>query len=215
MDGKKVNTILQKLKVKYPDAKPELVFGNPYQLLVAVILSAQCTDKRVNTVTPILFDRYPDVESLAKADLSEVEEIIRPCGFYHNKAISLIEASRSIVDKFDGRVPNNLEDLRSLRGVGRKTANVVYSVAFGGQAIAVDTHVFRVSNRIGIARSSDVLKTELQLMESIPITEWSHAHHLLIFHGRYTCKALKPMCSDCPINDNCDYYISLNGGLNE
>ena len=201
-----VNKILQALGTAYPDARPELAFGNPYQLIVAVILSAQCTDKRVNSVTPALFLKYPTPEALATADQAELEEIIKPCGFFRNKATNLIAMARRVTADFGGEIPSTLAELNTLAGVGRKTANVVYSVAFNGNAIAVDTHVFRVANRIGLAQSADVLGTEKDLMRAIPEKEWSHAHHLLIFHGRRVCKARRPLCNECNIKDLCKTY---------
>ena len=160
--------ILQELERLYPDARPALHFANPYQLLVAVILSAQCTDVKVNMVTPALFAAYPDAHALAQADPLDVEPLIKTCGLYHNKAKNLVATARALVENYGGEVPADHEKLTQLPGVGRKTANVVMSCAFGADAIAVDTHVFRVSNRLGLADANDVLKTEQQLMEHIP-----------------------------------------------
>ncbi len=198
--------ILQTLAKDFPNPKSELHFYSPFELLVAVILSAQCTDKRVNTVTPDLFRVANTPEKMAVLPLSQLEELIRPCGFYHNKAKFLIAASRDIVTRFNGQVPNNLEDLRTLQGVGRKTANVVYAVAFGGQAIAVDTHVFRVSNRLGIVQASNVLETEKQLMQAIPQELWADSHHYILLHGRYVCKAQRPLCDKCSVKVYCKKY---------
>ena len=198
--------ILRILKSEIASPKSELVFDNPYQLLCAVILSAQCTDKRVNQITPALFQYAPDVFAMASADVKKVEEIIHSCGFYHNKAKFLVQSAKDIVQRFDGVVPNNLIDLQSLQGVGRKTANVVYAVGFGGQAIAVDTHVFRVSNRLGLASSNNVLQTEKQLMEAIPKEMWTDAHHYILLHGRYVCKSQNPKCSVCSISHLCKYF---------
>lgn len=209
MKKDKALKILNILEDIYPLAKAQLNFSTPFELLVAVILSAQCTDKRVNVVTKELFKLYNTPQSLSEIDQAELEKIIFSCGFYHNKAKHIISASKSIMLNFSGHVPDNLEDLRSLDGVGRKTANVVYSVAFGKDAIAVDTHVFRVSNRVGLADSKNVLNTELQLMENIPKNIWSKSHHLLIFHGRNICKA-RPLCNDCLINYYCDYFNILS-----
>ena len=169
--------ILDTLAKDFPNAKSELNFHSPFQLLVAVILSAQCTDKRVNLVTPRLFEVAPDVKTLAQLPQEKIEEIIHSCGFYHSKATYLKQMSQDIVNRFGGEVPNNIDDLRTLAGVGRKTANVVYAVGFGGQAIAVDTHVFRVSNRLGIANAKNVLDTEKQLMQAIPREQWADSHH--------------------------------------
>lgn len=199
----KAKKIVEILGGIFPD-KPKLKYSNAFELLVAVILSAQCTDERVNKITEVLFKSYGTAEKLAKAKPCDVEKIIFSCGLYKNKAQFLISASKDIVEKFNGQVPSTLEDLRSLSGVGRKTANVVYSVAFGGNAIAVDTHVFRVSNRIGLAREKDVYKTELALMNILDEQDWSKSHHYLIYLGRTFCKAQSPNCKDCPINDICE-----------
>lgn len=206
MDRQQVKSILDQLEADYPDAKPALHFGSPFELLVAVILSAQCTDKRVNEVTKDLFRVANTPEQFASMDREALEKLIYPCGFYRNKAKHIIEASRSIVEDFGGNVPDTLEDLQRLAGVGRKTANVVYAVAFHGDAIAVDTHVFRVGNRVGLADAKDVLHTELQLMEKIPKERWSVAHHLLIYHGRNVCKSQKPNCAECHIAHLCRYH---------
>ena len=195
--------IIQELKKLFPDAKCELSFTNPYTLLVSVILSAQCTDKRVNQVTPELFKKYPTVYDLAKANQSDVEMIIKSCGFYNNKAKNIIACSKQIVDNYNGEVPTKLEDLIGLSGVGRKTANVVLSTAFNIPATAVDTHVFRVSNRIGIVSASNVDECEKQLMQSFPKEEWLNLHQCLVLFGRYICKAQKPSCENCVFSDIC------------
>lgn len=197
--------ILAELERLYPDAKPALHFQNPYQLLVAVILSAQCTDVKVNAVTPALFAAYPDAHALAKADPLDVEGYIRTCGLYHNKARNLVATANALVNQYGGEVPADHEKLTQLPGVGRKTANVVMSCAFGADAIAVDTHVFRVSNRLGLADANDVLKTEQQLMQNIPKNKWSLAHHWIIFHGRRVCAARKPDCENCTLRTWCEY----------
>ena len=198
--------ILAELERLYPDARPALHFQNPYQLLVAVILSAQCTDVKVNMVTPALFERYPDAAARAGAALEDVEALIKTCGLYHNKAKNLIATARALVENYAGEVPADHEKLTQLPGVGRKTANVVMSCAFGADAIAVDTHVFRVSNRLGLADAKDVLKTEQQLMVNIPRSKWSLAHHWIIFHGRRVCAARKPDCAACTLSAWCEYY---------
>ncbi len=198
--------ILDTLAKDFPNAKSELDFNSPFQLLVAVILSAQCTDKRVNLVTPRLFEVAPDAKTLAQLPQEQIEEIIHSCGFYHSKATYLKQMSQDIVNRFGGEVPNNIDDLRTLAGVGRKTANVVYAVGFGGQAIAVDTHVFRVSNRLGIANAKNVLDTEKQLMQAIPREQWADSHHYLLLHGRYVCKAQNPQCQRCSVKDFCKHY---------
>ena len=197
--------ILAELEALYPEAKPALHFANPYQLLVAVILSAQCTDVKVNMVTPALFAAYPDPAALAAAAPEDVEPYIKTCGLYHNKAKNLVETGRALVERFGGEVPADHEALTTLPGVGRKTANVVMSCAFGADAIAVDTHVFRVTNRRGLADAADVVKTEEQLMVNIPQDKWSRAHHWLIYHGRRVCAARKPACETCTLNALCEY----------
>lgn len=199
--------VLEALAAQHPDAKPELVFMDPYQLLIATVLSAQCTDKQVNKVTPALFKAYPDPEAMAKAEPEDVEPYIRSCGFFRTKAQNIVLACRRIRDEFGGSVPSDRESLESLPGVGRKTANVVLSNAFGVPAIAVDTHVFRVSNRIGLAHASTVEETERQLMQNIPRDKWSIAHHWLIFHGRRVCRARNPLCSECGAAEYCEYYL--------
>ncbi len=202
MDKKTARTIINKLSVIFTD-KPALKFSTPYELLVAVILSAQCTDERVNKVTAELFKQYNTPQKMLTLSQEELEKYIFSCGLYRSKAGNILKTSRDIIDKFGGEVPSELESLRSLAGVGRKTANVVYSVAFGGQAIAVDTHVFRVSNRIGLACAKDVLNTEKALMKIIDKNDWSRAHHYLIYLGRSYCKASKPDCDNCPIKAEC------------
>ena len=197
--------ILAELERLYPDAKPALHFRNPFELLVAVILSAQCTDVKVNAVTPALFAAYPDAHALAAADPLDVEGYIRTCGLYHNKAKNLVATAKTLVEQYGGEVPADHEKLTQLPGVGRKTANVVMSCAFGADAIAVDTHVFRVSNRLGLADAGDVLKTEQQLMQNIPKEKWSLAHHWIIFHGRRVCTARKPACESCTLAAFCEY----------
>lgn len=198
--------ILEILERLYPDAHCALDHRNAFELLVATILSAQCTDKTVNKVTPALFDAYPDPAALAAADVSRVERLISECGLFKTKARHIIGASRRIVEEHGGEVPCEMEALVRLPGVGRKTANVVLSNAFGVPAIAVDTHVQRVSNRIGLADSGDVLETERQLMRRIPRKQWSQAHHLLIYHGRQVCDARRPKCDICPLAAHCRHY---------
>ena len=198
--------IVGELKKIYPNPQCELVFGSPYELIVAVVLSAQCTDKRVNMVTPKLFEKYPNVQALACADKAELQDIIRPCGFYNNKSKSLIAMSQDIVNKFNGEIPENKEDLKSLAGVGEKTANVVLSTAFGVPAIAVDTHVFRVSNRLGLANGKNVEKTQLDLEKHVDKADWSDTHFRLVLHGRYVCKAINPKCDECKLQNLCKFY---------
>ena len=203
--AEKNNSILAELERLYPDAKPALHFDNAYQLLIAVILSAQCTDVKVNMVTPALFAAYPDAAAMAKATAAEIEPYIKTCGIYRNKAKNLAATARALVERHGGEVPADHEALTQLPGVGRKTANVVMSCAFGADAIAVDTHVFRVSNRLGLADAPDVFKTEEQLMQVIPRPAWSRAHHWLIYHGRRVCAARKPACESCTLRPWCRY----------
>ena len=202
--------ILEQLQRDFPNAQSELNFNNPYELIVAVILSAQCTDKRVNQVTPRLFELAPTPQALANMPLDLLEDTIRSCGFYHNKAKHLKSMAGDVVSKYGGQVPSSLADLQTLAGVGRKTANVVYAVAFGGQAIAVDTHVFRVANRLGIATATNVLDTEKQLMAVIPQDRWADSHHHILLHGRYVCKAQKPNCAGCSVSQWCRYFKEHN-----
>ena len=197
--------VLDILEETYPDAECALNHRNVYELIVAVALSAQTTDKSVNQVTPALFERYPDAEALAGADTAEVEEYIKRIGMYRTKAKNIVAMAQKICRDYNGEVPGDYDSLISLPGVGRKTANVVLSVGFGQQRIAVDTHVFRVANKIGLVNEKDVLKTELALMDRIPEDRWSQAHHSLIFHGRNCCDARKPKCDTCPVNGYCEY----------
>ena len=207
MTKEKAAEICRILENEYPDAKPALKFASPYQLLVAVVLSAQCTDERVNKVTAELFKVADTPEKMLTLTQSELENYIFSCGFYHAKAEHILAASRSIVDNFGGEVPNTREKLQTLAGVGRKTANVVYAVAFGGNAIAVDTHVFRVSARMGLAKGKDPLDTEKKLMKILPESEWSKMHHCLIWHGRKVCKSRNPDCANCAVNALCEAYL--------
>ena len=210
---KNVNEILDKLEALYPDAKCELNYTTPFELLIATILSAQCTDVRVNIVTGKMFKKYNTAKEFNKLSLEQIIEDIKTCGLYKSKAEKIKETSRILCENFDGEVPNTLEELITLPGVGRKTAGVVLSNAFNVPAIAVDTHVFRVSNRIGIVHTTTPEKTEFKLMEVIPRNRWSHSHHVLIFHGRRMCKARKPECTECPIKRDCDYYTGKDDSL--
>ena len=190
-----------------PVAESELRFMNPYQLVVAVALSAQCTDKRVNMTTPAFFERFPDAKSLSEASQDEVYQLIQSISYPNNKAKNLIGMAKALVADFDGIVPDNLEDLQKLPGVGRKTANVVMAVAFDKPAMPVDTHVFRVSARIGLTKNAKTpLETEKQLVAHIPQKLLPKAHHWLILHGRYVCIARKPKCDECGIKNICDFY---------
>lgn len=198
--------ILKELEKLYPNAQPALKFKSPFELLVAVILSAQCTDERVNKVTSVLFEKHDTPEKMITLSQEELEKYIFSCGFYRNKAAHILSASHDIIEKFGGQVPEDFDDLRSLAGVGQKTANVVWAVAFGKDAIAVDTHVFRVSNRLGLAEASTPEKTEAQLKEAIPKNQWSKAHHYLIYHGRQVCHSQKPDCENCTLTKYCKYF---------
>jgi endonuclease III len=196
--------IFMRLRQAYPDAHCELDHTGPYQLLVATILSAQCTDKRVNLVTPALFERYPDAESLAVADPREVEALIKPTGFFRSKAKSLLGMAGGLLDRFGGSVPPRMDDLVTLPGVGRKTANVILGTAFDiPVGVVVDTHVGRVSRRLGLTRHSDPVKVETVLMKLFPRKNWTLLSHLLIFHGRRVCVARRPRCAECVLNDIC------------
>jgi endonuclease-3 len=196
--------IFERLRRAYPDAHCELDHRGPYQLLVATILSAQCTDKRVNLVTPALFERYPDAESLAVADPRELEGLIKPTGFFRSKAKSLVGMAGGLLDRFGGSVPPRMDDLVTLPGVGRKTANVILGTAFDiPVGVVVDTHVGRVSRRLGLTRHSDPVKVERVLMKLFPRKNWTLLSHLLIFHGRRVCVARRPRCAECVLNDIC------------
>lgn len=194
--------ILKTLKSLYPHMEPALVYHNPFELLVSTILAAQCTDARVNQVTPALFRDYPDAFAMAKADPEEIYPYVKSCGF-SAKAKNIVLASRKIVSDHAGIVPSDMEDLVALPGVGRKTANVVRAFAFGLPAIPVDTHVLRVSNRLGLAAALTPEETEKQLMAAIPEKDWSDAHHWMLYHGRYVCHSQKPECDRCPLKRWC------------
>lgn len=198
-------TALAELAKLYPDAKPALHYKTPYELLVAVVLSAQCTDERVNKVTAVLFEKYSTPQAMLTLSQKELEKYIFSCGFYRMKAEHILSASRDIIEKFGGEVPSTIEELMSLAGVGKKTANVVYSVAFGGAAIAVDTHVFRVSNRLGLAKGKTPEEVEKGLNKAIPKEDWSKAHHWLIYHGRRVCHSQRPDCQNCTLFEFCDF----------
>ncbi len=196
--------ILRRLEEEYPDACCALDHRTPLQLLVSTILSAQCTDKRVNMVTPALFERFPDAAAYAEADIAELEEMVRSTGFYRNKAKSLQGLGTALSSDYDGEVPATMEELSSLPGVGRKTANVVLGNAFGiDEGVVVDTHVGRLSNRLGLTQQKNPEKIESDLMTLVPKDDWTLWAHLLIFHGREVCKARKPACVDCVLADLC------------
>ena len=195
-----------KLKEMHPNAGCELNYSTSFELLVAVILSAQCTDKRVNIVTDKLFKVYNTPEQFARLTVEELKPYIFSTGFYNNKAKNIIAASREIVEKYSGEVPREMDKLVALAGVGRKTASVVMTVAYDEPAMPVDTHVFRVSRRIGIASGNTVEKVERELCKAYPAEQWNTLHHTLIFHGRYVCKAQKPACAGCELKTRCKYY---------
>lgn len=199
MDKQRAAKVMQALEALYPEAKPELNFSNPFETLIATILSAQCTDKRVNMVTAKLFPQYPDAFAMAKLTPEELEPHIRECGLYRNKAKNIVAASRALVEQYDGVVPSTREQLMKLPGVGQKTAGVVLLAAFGDDQFPVDTHVFRVSRRIGMADANTPEKVETQLKELLPREIWSFGHHLLIWHGRRCCAARNPACDRCPL----------------
>ena len=205
LSKKKIAEAVRLLEDMYPEADCELQFGSVFQLLVAVVLSAQTTDKSVNQVTEALFERYPDAEAIAAMKEEELQEIIRRIGMYRTKARNVLNLARIIREEYNGEVPGDYEKLIRLPGVGRKTANVVLANGFGEQRIAVDTHVFRVANRIGLVEEPDVLKTELSLMEALPKSKWTHMHHALIWHGRRVCDARRPQCGNCRLNGICLY----------
>ena len=197
---KKIWPILKKI---YPEAGTALRFANPLELLIATILSAQCTDVRVNMVTKDLFKKYKSAADWARVDIKEIEADIKSTGFYHNKAISINRACAGIIEQFGGRVPDTMEELLQLRGVGRKTANVVLGNAFGKPAIACDTHVIRLSRRLRLSENSDAVKLEFDLAEIVPKSSWTVFSHVLILHGRKYCRARKPDCDNCPISKYC------------
>jgi endonuclease-3 len=209
MRKKDIENVLKVLNDVYSDAECALNFRTPYELLVATILSAQCTDVRVNMVTEKLFKEYNTPLKMVELTEVELQEKIKTCGFYRNKAKNILETSRKLLFEFNSQVPSNMDDLTKLPGVGRKTANVVMSNAYNIPAIAVDTHVFRVSKRIGLAKGDTPLKVEEELMEVVPKKMWSKAHHFIIWHGRKICKARKPECNICPISNFCDYYKDI------
>jgi len=198
--------IYEKMLSRFGGASCELNFKNNFELIVSVVLSARCTDKRVNIITEKLFLKYPTPQELARADQIDVEKIIYSCGFFKNKAKNIILLSKDLVERFNGKVPENYDDLISLAGVGRKTANVVTFVGFSLPAIAVDTHVFRVSNRLEIAKSKTPLECEIILQKEVDKDKWGIFHHLLVLFGRYVCKSRNPLCEECEFQHLCKYY---------
>lgn len=210
LSKKKVLEAVDILAETYPEADCELTFGSVFQLLVAVVMSAQTTDKSVNQVTKVLFEKYPDAKAIAALEETELQEMIKRIGMYRTKAKNVLNLSRILVEQYDGEVPGDYDKLVALPGVGRKSANVVLANGFGEQRIAVDTHVFRVSNRIGLVNEPDVLKTELSLMKVLPKNQWTQMHHALIWHGRRICDARRPKCMECPLNSLCLYWKNIN-----
>lgn len=206
--NEKTARIAERLMEAYPDAHCELNFHTPLEIVIATCLSAQTTDKQVNKVTEVLFHDCRTLDDYLALTPDQIRDYIHTLGFYNNKAENLYKMVRQLADRFHGEVPQTMEELTSLAGVGRKTANVVLSNAFGIPAIAVDTHVFRVSNRIGLAHAKTVEETEQQLMQVLDKEIWSRMHHVLIFHGRYCCHARKPECESCPIREDCAYYCA-------
>ena len=207
MDTKTAIQIIEKLKNYYPDATCSLDFETPFQILVAVVLSAQCTDERVNKTTPYIFSKYPTVYDFNNMDLSTLEDLIHPCGFYKNKAKNLKAAAKTIIEKYNGKVPDNMDELITIPGVGRKSANVIMLEAFHNpQGIAVDTHAKRISNRIGFSKESDPLKVEQDLLKIITKEYYYDVNHLLVWHGRKICSARNPKCDSCPISNLCKKY---------
>lgn len=194
---------IEVLKQLYPDAICSLDASNPFELLVAVRLSAQCTDARVNLVTPALFSKYKTLDDYANADIKDVEEIVKPCGFYKNKASSIIGMAKAVRDDFDGVVPDNIEDLITLPGVGRKTANLIVGDIYGKESIVVDTHMIRISNRIGLVNVKEPVKIEMALKKVVPADEGSDFCHRIVLFGRDICSARKPKCDECPMLFNC------------
>lgn len=197
--------IIEILKREYPDAKCTLDFTTAHELLVAAILAAQCTDERVNEVTPELFRKYPSIEAFANADQAELEEMVKPTGFFRNKTKAIIESARQILADFGGRVPDTVDELVTLSGVGRKTANLLVGVVYGKPSVIVDTHVKRVSGRLGLTDQKDPDKIEIDLWELLQPEDSTHYNHLIVSHGRATCKAPTPLCERCPLLELCPF----------
>ena len=209
MNKKDAIIIIETLKEMYPDAKCSLDFSTPFQMLVSVVLSAQCTDERVNKTTPSIFSKYSTPQDFADMDIELLEELIHPCGFYKTKAKNLKRTAQILVEKYDGIVPNNMEDLMSLPGVGRKSANVIMLEAFDlSQGIAVDTHCKRIANRLGFSSESDPAKIEQDLLKVIPKEYYKDVNHIFIWHGRNVCTSQKPKCDSCKLQQYCKFYKS-------
>lgn len=210
LSKKEIKDVLGILEDLYPQAESELIYNSPFELLISTILAAQCTDKRVNKVMSEVYKKYNTPEGFLELSEEQLSVLIKSCGFYRMKSKNILNTCRILVEKYDSKVPETINELMELPGVGRKTANVVVSNVFGQDAIAVDTHVFRVSNRIGLANSKDVVGTEEQLMKNIDKKLWSTAHHWILLHGRRVCKARKPMCEVCPLTNICIDYSLIN-----
>ena len=209
MKKNETEKIINILRKTYPDAKCSLDFSTPFELVVAVMLSAQCTDERVNLTTPALFEKCKTIEDFANIDIKELEDIIHPCGFYRNKAQNIKLCAKRVLEKYNGTVPHNMEDLISLPGVGRKSANVIMLEVFGiAEGIAVDTHCKRISNRIGFSSETEPSKIEQDLLKQIDKKDWADVNHLFIWHGRYTCTARNPKCENCSVKSFCENYTS-------
>lgn len=206
----KINVIISKLEKEYPEAKCSLDYEEPLQLLIATRLAAQCTDARVNKTTPELFSKYKTAEAFANAKVSDIEKIVKPCGFYHVKAKDIVEMSKLICEKFDGKVPDNMEDLLSLPGIGRKTANLILGDIFHKSAVVVDTHCIRITRRLGLHNSKDPLKIERILREILPEDKSNDFCHRLVLHGRAVCKANSPRCECCCLNELCQEFKNNN-----
>lgn len=207
MTKNETSIIINILKNKYPDAKCSLNFKSPFELVVAVMLSAQCTDERVNLTTPSLFKRCKTIQDFADIDIKELENLIHPCGFYRNKALNIKKCAKQVLDNFGGKVPQDMDSLLSLAGIGRKSANVILLEVFGiANGIAVDTHCKRISNRIGLSKQSEPSKIEQDLLKQIDKKYLKDVNHLFIWHGRYTCTARNPKCEKCTIKEFCDFY---------
>lgn len=211
MNKKETVNLVEKLKIAYPDATCSLDFKEPYQLVFAVMLSAQCTDERVNKTTPMLFKRCKNLQDFVDIDINELEDLVHPCGFYKNKARNIKLCAKQLIDKFNSIVPNNYDDLMSLAGIGRKSANVIMLEAYGiANGIAVDTHAKRISNLVGLSKSKEPEKIEQDLLKIFPKEYLKDINHLLVWHGRNCCIARNPKCSECPINKYCNHFKIIN-----
>ena len=211
MNKKEAVEIIKKLKEYYPDATCSLDFKTPFEMVISVMLSAQCTDERVNKTTPSLFEKYSTPQSICDMELEELERIIHPCGFYKNKAKNIKAMAKEILEKYNGKVPETMEELITLPGVGRKSANVVMLEAFNNpQGIAVDTHAKRIANRVGLSKNTVPEKVEQDILKLIPKEYYKDVNHLFVWHGRKICNARKPKCNECPIKKYCRYYLKDN-----